>query len=1014
MSNPTVISVPLITVQPSSPLIGGTNSTALSAYISGNSAKNNNVNHTKTGSNILRTTSSSKQYSTAVSNYLKADAEYQNRRAAVQGAILAASIASQIAANYDYVGVSDTGQLGILADPSLTLGGNLIADATPTGNINYYNDAVTKTDVYVNYGTVQYPTAAAPNQVTRTQVGDDGLPQVSSINANLSPQQLVAETSFQKKAIYAPAPKVINSQPITASTAISAAQGAIPNATSPTATAVVDKATQAEIANQAIRSTGYLEDAAGTNNSITANNASTINQAASAAKSTAAGNNNLPINNLISPSPATPLYTSQYTPVQANGGVVPNATPASSGPKGNPLHDYATYTYKISVYAIPKETANTAASGGISPGNESSILQGAVLLMSSGGSQTSDKGQRFYEDFFIDNLKFSSIVGQTSRNRATDVIELSFDVIEPYNITLLPRLLATAQDLTGNTDWAMCFYVMKIQFIGYDVDGQPTIVPNIDKYIPFNFTACEFDIGVKGAVYHFKGIPSNHWAQTHVDNVIPFHMEITGGTVNEVFNGKTTPPAGPTNDRTDASPSGTAQGGTSPGKGIADALNSSEADFVKNKVKSIANQYAFRFEGGIGDKLVVSSQEYVSQGFRFSDSKNALEKLPNAIQLDKTSNTFKAQAGTKITDLVGAVLQMSDYMSGQYASPSPADKPLYTYKIVPEVKFLGYDNKLNMYARSTTYVIIPYVQYGYDAEGFGQKAPTTQQAVKQYKWMYTGQNKDIIDVKFSYKAAFFTVRNGGARAQLLQNDAPQPPPENTDANNDAAENPKSGMFPSRVQPTRGNADNSNTGARNVSKKTIAVEELFAKQFDSAGDNIQLDITIVGDPDLIQQDNVLYGMNGGASSGPTYSNGSVNFVNYETYFNFSFVTPMQDYNEQTGLFDITNESTEHFNGLYRIMQVTSEFRGGKFTQKLGNYRVKVQSNTDTTAARSSSGTTAGTANNTAAPVASAASTNSNAALGNGADAAPTPSTNTGTPSTVNTSTTPTTASQITGL
>jgi hypothetical protein len=1010
MSNPTVISVPLITVQPSSPL-GGTNNAALSAYISGNAAKNNKTNHTKTGSSILRTTSSSRQYSTAVSNYLKADAEYQNRRAFVQGAILAAEIASQIAENYDYVGVSNTGQLGILADPSLTVGGNLIADTTPRGNINYYNDAITKTDTYINYGSVQYPNAVAPGQITRTQVGEDGLPQVSSINSDLTPQQIVAQTSLQKKAISSPAaPSQTSSQPITASTAISAAQGAIPSSTSPASTAVVDQATQAEIANQAIRSTGYLEDAATNTNSVTANNASVVNQAANAAKASS-GNNNLPISNLVSPPAATPQYNSQYAPVQANGGAAPNAAPAN-GPKGNPLHDYATYTYKISIYAIPKDTANTAAMGGISPGNESSILQGAVLLMSSGGSQTSDKGQRFYEDFFIDNVKFSSIVGQTSRNRATDVIELSFDVIEPYNITLLPRLLATAQDLTGNTDWAMCFYVMRIQFIGYDIDGQPTMIPHTEKYIPFNFTACEFDIGVKGAVYHLKGIPSNHWAQTHVDNVVPFHMEITGGTVNEVFNGKTKPPAGPPNDRADATPSGTAQGGATPSKGIADALNASEADFIKNKVKSIANQYAFRFEGGIGDKLVVSSQEYVSQGFRFSDSKNAIEKLPNAIQLDKTSNTFKAQAGTKITDLVGAILQMSDYMAGQYASPSPKDKPLYTYKIVPEVKFLGYDEKLNMYARSTTYVVIPYIQYGYDAEGFGQKAPTTQQAVKQYKWMYTGQNKDIIDVKFSYKAAFFTVRNGGARAQLLQNDAPQPPPENADANEDPAENPRTGMFPSRVIPTRGNADNSNTGARNVSKKTIAVEELFAKQFDSAGDNIQLDITIVGDPDLIQQDNVLYGMNGGASNGPTYSNGSVNFVNYETYFNFSFVTPMQDYNDQTGLFDVNNESTEHFNGLYRIMQVTSEFRGGKFTQKLGNYRVKVQSNTDSTA-RASSGTSAGTANSTAAPVATAANTNSNTALGNGADSTPVPNTNTATPSAVNTSTTPTTASQITG-
>jgi hypothetical protein len=116
--------------------------------------------------------------------------------------------------------------------------------------------------------------------------------------------------------------------------------------------------------------------------------------------------------------------------------------------------------------------------------------------------------------------------------------------------------------------------------------------------------------------------------------------------------------------------------------------------------------------------------------------------------------------------------------------------------------------------------------------------------------------------------------------------------------------------------------------------------------------MKLDLTIVGDPDLIQQDNMIYGANAGTD--PVYSNGSVNFVQKEAYFWFQFNTPMKDYDDNTGLFDINNEATEHFNGYYKINAVTSEFRGGKFTQKLENYRVKMQSNS-TTPARNNTGT-----------------------------------------------------------
>jgi hypothetical protein len=121
---------------------------------------------------------------------------------------------------------------------------------------------------------------------------------------------------------------------------------------------------------------------------------------------------------------------------------------------------------------------------------------------------------------------------------------------------------------------------------------------------------------------------------------------------------------------------------------------------------------------------------------------------------------------------------------------------------------------------------------------------------------------------------------------------------------------------------------------------LAVQQLYAKMFDSVGDNVQLDIVIVGDPNLIQQDNLLYGLQSG---GPrTFSNGTINWSGYSVYFNLDFRSPQKDYNESTGLFSTAdNLGALNWSGLYKIISVTSEFKGGKFTQKLQNVRASIQ-------------------------------------------------------------------------
>jgi hypothetical protein len=598
--------------------------------------------------------------------------------------------------------------------------------------------------------------------------------------------------------------------------------------------------------------------------------------------------------------------------------------------KPNPLHAYVNYTYNISLYAVPKDVMNQVTDGKLAPGGEDGIISQSQLILRSGGSKSADKGSLFGVDFYIDNIKFKSIVGISARNRSTDVIEMSFDVIEPYTVTFLPRLIAQAMEMHGRPDWAMNFYLMKIQFLGYDDSGNVATVPKATKFIPMNFTNMEYSITEKGSVYSIKAVPCHHFAMTPLDNTIPFHMEIVGGTVDEIFNG----PAGTT---ADGSPSTTSQGGSNTVvKGVKIALNDGETYLQKKKQITYPTKYNFRFEDGLGDAKVVDPAEWSRQGFRMSDPKNPNELVGKTIKLDPSKQAFRVQSGARITDLIGSVLQISTYMSEQYKPGGDKGKPLSTYKITPEVKFGEYDPLTNMWAREVTYVVMPYIIHGSDADGFGQKAPPG--ASKRYKWIFTGQNKDVIDVRFDIKTALFTLRNG-AEAALLEADKKEDP----EAGGSTTPTPEQvGIVPKRTKVVWGLADANNTGPRTLNKKTLAVEELFKQQFDQVAENIQLDLTIVGDPDLIQQDSIFYGVSNNKNQ-LIYDHGSLNFDHYEAYFYFEFRTPMNDYDDDTGLFQLQSVTTEMFNGLYKIIAVSSEFRGGKFIQKLDNFRVKYQSN-----------------------------------------------------------------------
>ena len=110
---------------------------------------------------------------------------------------------------------------------------------------------------------------------------------------------------------------------------------------------------------------------------------------------------------------------------------------------------------------------------------------------------------------------------------------------------------------------------------------------------------------------------------------------------------------------------------------------------------------------------------------------------------------------------------------------------------------------------------------------------------------------------------------------------------------------------------------------------------------SRGDMINIQLKIIGDPQLIKQDDLFYAQNISPPTSQLTPNNSLYYDGGELYVNIIFQSPV-DYDESTGLAipNLGNYTYNLFNGIYKIITVDNNFRQGKFEQTLDLIRLPV--------------------------------------------------------------------------
>lgn len=695
--------------------------------------------------------------------------------------------------------------------------------------------------------------------------------------------------------------------------------------------------------------------------------------------------------------------------------------------KPNILKDFASYNTIFSLSCLTPDEINVP--------NETYRLTEPqnVILRSGGGAK--NKVTTAYEDalngqveYFIDDITIEGIVTPSKSTRTTNATFLNFTVTEPYSMGLFLQTCMIAAQQAGFTNYLQAPFMLTVEFIGYDDNGDILTVDNASKLrrnFPIRFTSVEFDVKQSGCTYYVEGIPWNEQAFIDQTESSGYDLSLSGATVGEVLqsggqslttilNGrgaelqqqgkvssadefvitfpeeissfKSAVATNKTVNSATVTPQNNSSGGgfmdiVSTGLkffGIVGALKSGNANnlfsILSGGLGSIAPDGIERFLSGvtglimtknpINEKLSSTVQNgslNIFGGSKIINSVNDPGNKPqgvSSLNYDKQFNVYNRTAtvvsddnrnfsfpqGTKITKVIEEILLSSQW--GQNLNKQqPDENGMVTwFKIQPNVFIkndVGQEQQAGAHSKVYNYKVQEYKVHSSHFQqptnaGIGYKNLENKVA-KEYNYIYTGENTEIINFDIKIDTAFFTAiskdrgqeatdkKLNGQNKMTVDNNQPQTNAKTTGGIS------LTGMA---QQIDILGTSTGGIGGAGIDNNKIRTARLFQDVIvNSDVDLVMLNLEIHGDPYFIA-DSGMGNYTSESAGNNTTTDGTMDYERNEIDVIVNFKTPI-DYNDKTGgmFFPEDVVSVDAFSGLYRVVFVENRFINGEFTQTL---------------------------------------------------------------------------------
>jgi hypothetical protein len=619
-------------------------------------------------------------------------------------------------------------------------------------------------------------------------------------------------------------------------------------------------------------------------------------------------------------------------------------------------------------------------------------------------------------EYFIEDITFDAVIAPNPNTGVALGSTLSFTVIEPYSMgNFIQAIIGSAAD-AGYSNYAQAPFCLKIDFVGWNEDGQ-TDANFIGQpiFMPIKFSKIDFNVTGKGSTYAVQAAIFSEIALSDEVNKTLTDINAVGSSVHEILNGVDRSVTSTLNQRIvtleeeETIASGdrfvivfprdkqalldvvrgrtvqpdsirvSAEEQVRREKGAASPIGADSAKDTtlktvevppKSQLFQIIDDYSKNtaLMNDIGRSVLVENtaeggdQSMGDQASVHNEETQTNERNNPDVATAEKAREHKFHQGESITGIIEKILLKSKYAKENSTAESSSDGTRRWFKIDTSV-FIDDDPvaeaQIGRPPRIYVYSIVPYfpdeAKFLATKEKPQNTAGLKASALKEYNYIYTGRNEDVLDFEIEFNNAFMlsafanygqnqgaVASNAGDRMTLQNGEELQGSKVNTNSSGSASSEPGAAVAETpRLQNTPA------PGSRSTDIRESIAQQFHDRLINQVTDMVSAEMTILGDPFFIPQQMGNY--SGGKTSNPNLTDdGTMNYTTNEVFVVVNFKTPF-DYQVEGATMEFP-QTVPQFSGLYSIWAVTSNFSGGKFTQTIKMTRRRGQDDEPTTANR----------------------------------------------------------------
>jgi len=662
-------------------------------------------------------------------------------------------------------------------------------------------------------------------------------------------------------------------------------------------------------------------------------------------------------------------------------------------PITNPLEKFVSSNYLFTLSSLTADAVNFP---------DESYRKGLVgrIILSSGGRFSESRVSTAYQtrdnpagkfDYFIDNVDMYSQITPSSSTKGTNVVTLDFEVTEPYSMGQFLQSCQIAAVANGHTDYTQAPYLLSLEFVGTDGTNQASTVAV--RYFPIRMYSINMTITSSGCKYQVKSQAWNELALSDNYNFLKADFAISGATVVEMLQ------SGPSSlerlltsrlletantdekkpylpdeiaivfpdvvsevkppEINDQGATTNIKEGTAGGGNVLSRVKLTRSDKTKILVQA-ENEVSVLGKASMNFSLAQGGLDAKKPDDPNSTGDITVAALPNkkfprnAYQVDTNKKEFVFRKGTSIVNAITEVMLMSEYCTG--AVTKTPKNGFYDWFRIETQAYITTATKQNenvgVNPKLLVFRVVPYKIHqslfappNLTTKGYQQ---LVDEAVKEYNYIYTGKNVDILDFKLTLNNNFgvplLAQGLGAAAGEALMSRLGQ-----------SGAAPSDSLLP-YVPSINGNAKSggdiatgtalgltkvdrwksSDGGGDADTYKTLVAKQFQARVLNLGTEKVQADMTIIGDPYYLADSGIGNFTNTNSTSRVNLTaTGAMDYQSSEVDILINFFTPV-DLNSNGSLTfpkDIKTELEIPFSGLYKVITVKSKFEKGKFTQVL---------------------------------------------------------------------------------